>query len=175
MRNTGAALPVSLLQGVRRQKIARDVLYDIVRPCCEVDAKMDLPLRKTGVPLADTVSAGDAKRHFDSRYDAKRPGVMSSYYCARSRKNARKVICQTFASRCIGLCIQKTGLKLKRTILAIYGAEKNILTKIIGFERVCQDSTEPGKLLGVCRWRCNFHQWGSGWSGAPSIKTFYAM
>jgi len=70
------------------QKIARDVLY--VRPCCEGDEKMDLPLRKTGVPLADTVSAGDAKRHlkFDSRYDAKRPGELILLRPV-SRKNAR--------------------------------------------------------------------------------------
>ena len=43
---------------------------------------MDLPLSKTGVPLADTVSAGDAKRHFST------PGMtqndrVSSYYCAQ--------------------------------------------------------------------------------------------
>ena len=37
---------------------------------------MDLPLRKTGVPLVDTVSAGDAKTLFDSQYDAERPGEL---------------------------------------------------------------------------------------------------
>jgi len=42
----------------------------------------DIPLGKTGVPLADTIGAGDAKRHFST------PGMtqedrVSSYYCAR--------------------------------------------------------------------------------------------
>ena len=38
---------------------------------------MDLPLRKSGVPLADTVSAGDVKRHFSTAGMAqKRPGEL---------------------------------------------------------------------------------------------------
>jgi len=88
LRDTGTALPVWLLQGVRCQKIARDVLYDTVRPYCEDDAKMDLPLRKTGVPLADTVSAGDATRHFLTPSMTQKHRV-SSYYCARYHAKTR--------------------------------------------------------------------------------------
>ena len=61
-------------------------LYDTVRPCCEGDGKCS----KTGIPLADTVSAGDAKL-FDSRYDAKY-WVISytyTYYCARYHAKMR--------------------------------------------------------------------------------------
>ena len=43
---------------------------------------MDLPLRKTGVPLGDTVSAGDAKRHLLSTPGTTQKDRVSSYYCA---------------------------------------------------------------------------------------------
>jgi len=49
----------------------------------------DHPLRKTGIPLADSVSAGDEKRHFSTPRGMTQEDGVSSYYGARYHEKMR--------------------------------------------------------------------------------------